>query len=418
MKTKATKIKRKKIDWYLTQPIKTQLEIMSHHMEICLIVINTLLDTAVEEYTGHRYDHDKPHDGRYYRWGYNPGSVQLGSQKLPVEVPRVYDKEQEGHIGLEMYEQLRHLPEQDRMMVQSVLHGLSTRDYGQVVDKLTDSFGISAGTVSRRFQEKSREELEAFEKRKLTGHRFIALVVDGKQLSGEQMVIALGITDEGNKIPLGVIQTTTENARSVKGLFRDLINRGLRFSNGILIIIDGAKGLHKAAVEVFGAKAVIQRCQWHKRENVVSYLPEEAKQTFRHKLQTAYRQPAYEDAKTQLMQIKAELEQINRSAAQSLEEGFEETLTINRLGLNMVFGRSLSTTNCIESVNSQLVKYTGRVKHWMNSEQRYRWVVFGLMDIENRLNKIGNYKKLVLLEKKIKEEVKSKMKRKTKKQVA
>ena len=214
MKTKTTKIQREKVDWYLNQPLQTQLELMSHHLEICRIVINTLLDTALEEYTGARYKHDKPHGSRYARWGYNPGSVKIGSQKLPIEVPRVYDKDESGHIPLEMYEQLKLLPEQDRMMVESVLHGLSTRDYGQVVDKLTDSFGISASTVSRRFQEKSRKELEAFEKRKLNDHRYVALIVDGKQLSGEQMIIALGITDQGCKIPLGVIQTTTENARS------------------------------------------------------------------------------------------------------------------------------------------------------------------------------------------------------------
>ena len=411
MNTKTTKIQREKIDWYLNQPLQTQLELMSHHLDICRIVINTLLDTAVEEYTGQRYTHDKPNGGRYARWGYNPGSVKLGSQKLPIEVPRVYDKQEAGHIPLEMYDQLKHLPEQDRMMVESVLHGLSTRDYSQVVDKLTDSFGISSATVSRRFREKSLKELEAFEKRKLNDHRYVAIIVDGKHLSGQQMIIALGVTDQGRKIPLGVIQSSTENARSIKGLFRDLINRGLRYDDGILIVIDGAKGLHKAAVDIFGVKAVIQRCQLHKRENVVSYLNEEDKQTFRHKLQTAYKQPDYEDAKTQLMQIKAELVPINRAAVKSLEEGLEETLTINRLGLNMIFGRSFATTNCIESVNSQLAKYTGRVKHWMNSEQRYRWVVSGLMEIENRLRKVGNYKKLDLLQSRLKEEVKRKSKK-------
>jgi len=107
------------------------------------------------------------------------------------------------------------------------------------------------------------------------------------------MVIVLGVTDQGNKIPLGVIQTTTENARSIKGLFRDLINRGLQYEDEILIVIDGSKGLHKAVKDIFGHKALIQRCQWHKRENVVSYLPKEMKREIRHRLQSAYRQPKY-----------------------------------------------------------------------------------------------------------------------------
>jgi transposase-like protein len=405
MKVKSTKINRKKVDWYLDQPFETQLELMKNHLEICRIVINTMLDTAAEEKSGPRYSHDKPHNGRYSRWGFNRGSVKLGSQKIPVEVQRIYDNEACRHVPLEQYDQLKQLPDQDRMMVQSVLHGLSMRDYEKVVDKLSDSFGISGGSVSRRFQEKSKAALEEFEKRKLNDHRFVALLVDGKEFSGQQMVIALGVTEQGNKIPLGVIQTTTENARSIKGLFRDLINRGLQYDDGILIVIDGSKGLYKAAKDVFEHKALIQRCQWHKRENVVSYLPEEMKREIRHRLQSAYRQPKYEDARAELLQIKKELEQVNRAAARSLEEGMEETLTIHKLGLIMVFSRSFGTTNCIESVNSQLRKYTGRVKHWMNSEQRYRWVICGLMEIEPRLKKVANYKKIPLLQKKLKEEV-------------
>ena len=405
MNTKSTKINRNKIDWYLNQPFETQLELMSNHLEICRIVINSMLDTAAEEQTGPRYSHNKPHNGRYSRWGFNPGSVQLGSQKIPVEVQRIYDNENSRNVPLELYDQLKQLPDQDRMMVQSVLHGLSMRDYEKVVDKLSDSFGISSGSVSRRFIEKSKAALEEFEKRKLNDHRFVALLVDGKEFSGQQMVIALGVTRQGNKVPLGVIQTTTENARSIKGLFRDLINRGLKYNDGILIVIDGSKGLYKAVKDVFGHKALIQRCQFHKRENVVSYLPEVMKPEIRHRLQSAYRQPKYEDAKAELIQIKTELEQLNRAAAKSLQEGMEETLTIHKLGLNMIFARSFGTTNCIESVNSQLRKYTGRVKHWMNSDQRYRWVVCGLMEIEPRLRKVANYKKIPLLQKKLKEEV-------------
>jgi len=293
MKVKCTKINRKKIDWYLDQPFETQLELMRNHLEICRIVINTMLDTAAEEQSGPRYSHDKPHNGRYSRWGFNRGSVKLGSQKIPVEVQRIYDNEACRHLPLELYAQLKQLPDQDRMMVQSVLHGLSMRDYEKVVDKLSDSFGISGGSVSRRFREKSKEALEEFEKRKLNDHRFVALFVDGKEFSGQQMVIVLGVTDQGNKIPLGVIQTTTENARSIKGLFRDLINRGLQYEDEILIVIDGSKGLHKAVKDIFGHKALIQRCQWHKRENVVSYLPKEMKREIRHRLQSAYRQPKY-----------------------------------------------------------------------------------------------------------------------------
>jgi len=397
MENKSKEIKRKKINWLLEQPIGTQLEIVSHYMEICRIFINSLIDQEVFEYTGERYNHNKPYNGRYSRWGYNPGSVKLGGQKIPIDVPRVFDKEDSKNIALEYYEKLKDLPHQDQQVILSVLRGLSMRDYGAVIDKLQDSFGLSSSSISRSFVEHSKEALEEFETRELTSEEFIAIFMDGKCLAKQQMVIALGITITGRKIPLGVIQTTTENSTSIKGLLKNLIERGLKFENGLLFIIDGSKGMRKAILETFGNSAVIQRCQWHKRENVVSYLNEKDQQHFRKRLQAAYREPTYAKAKENLLSIHQELKNLNRSAANSLKEGLEETLTLHRLEINELFDRSFSTTNCIENLNSQLTKYIRKVKRWMSSDQRYRWVVLGMMESENRMKRVQNYKDLDLL---------------------
>ncbi|MEQ8627991.1 IS256 family transposase [Ekhidna sp.] len=397
-------INREKLEWLFDQPFDVKAMLLSQHLEICKLLVNSILEEEVGQYAGRRYERDRPYEGRYSRYGYNPGSVKIGSEKVRVDVPRIYDKELEKHKSLEHYEALRELPAQGEKELQAVLHGLSTRDYSSVMQMLSESFGMSSSSVSRSFIQQSSEKLEAFEKRKLE-EDYVALFIDGKSLSGQQMVIVLGVTEKGDKVPLGVIQATTENANSIAELLRGLIDRGLSFEEGILVVIDGGKGLRKAVDQVFGHKAVVQRCQWHKRENVVSYLPEHQQDLYRKKLQSAYSLQEYEKAKVRLMKIHQELKTLNRSAANSLEEGMEETLTIQRLGLHFHFNRSFSTTNCIENLNSQLGKYLRNVKRWVNSDQRYRWVVCGMMEAEIKMRKVSNYKMLYQMKERLLEEI-------------
>jgi transposase-like protein len=159
-------------------------------------------------------------------------------------------------------------------------------------------------------------------------------------------------------------------------------------------VIDGAKGLRKGVVEVLGKKALIARCQWHKRENVVSYLSRERQGEYRRKLQSAYERPTYDAAKGGLLAIRRELRLVNESAAASLDEGMEETLLLHRLGMFDKIGRSFKTTNCIENVNRQLELYTGRVSRWRHSDQRRRWVATALLEIEPRLRRIRGHEHL------------------------
>lgn len=398
-------LKRKKLSWLLDQSLDIKFEILQHHFEIVRLLINEILYTEVESLCGRRYSHKKPHKGRYSRWGHNPGSVKVGNQRIRLDVPRVYDQSEQENISLQNYNQLRKLGKIDDQLSKAILLGVSMGDYQQVVDHLLDSFGLSRSTVSKQFIEQSSDKLKQFEKRSLQPYNFVALFIDGKSLAKEQMIIVLGVTEKGDKIPLGFIQSYTENSSSIKELLCELIDRGLDYKAGLLCVIDGSRGIHKAVKDTFGHYVLIQRCQWHKRENIVSYLSEQDQVYYRKQLNKAYRSESYQEAKQQLMAIKSELEKKNRGAVRSLQEGLEETLTLHQLGLVDLFSRSFSTTNCLENLNSQLDKYIGKVKHWKTSDQRYRWVASGLIEIEKRMRKVNNYKKLYLLREKILKEI-------------
>ena len=395
----------------LSASISTKFHLLAHYTELARMLAYQLIDEEVASLAGARYERDRPYEGRYVRWGTNPGSIKLGDERLPIEVPRVRDRSDQVERPLESYQAMHAglnveaLLEED-LLRKRLLKGLSTRDYGEVASAFVDSFGLSQSSVSRRFVERSRRALETFEARRFDEERFLALWLDGKYLAKEQIVIALGLTEDGRKLPLAFIQTTTENAGSIKGLLRSLIDRGFSFGEGLLVIIDGSKGLKKAVDEVFGDYGVVQRCQWHKRENVVSYLKPKDQNLYRGKLKRAYLEPGYEKAKAALLDIHKELKTLNRSAANSLMEGLEETLTIQRLGLHEDLSSILRTTNSIENLNSQLVKYLGRVKHWMDSDQRMRWVASALLEIEQRMRRIGFRDKLPLLENALRIELK------------
>jgi putative transposase len=398
---KNSEINKENLEWYLSQPRDLQYQLFQNFVDVAKLHYNQLMEDEKASKTGKKYE--RPN--RYSRWGKNPGSILIGEEKVPVEVPRFYDKEEQRTEESAYYRQLHELPMPTEEVLKKVIKGLSQKDYAEVTRSVLESFGMSQSTVSRRFIEESKKRLEEFESRDLGDYDFIALIIDGKYLSRDNIVIALGVTITGLKVPLGFIQATTENNESVKGLLKNLINRNFRFEEGLLTITDGSKGLKKAVEETFGNLSINQRCQWHKRENVVSYLREEEKNIFRGKLQRAYDEPDYEEAKRRILGIRDELKKINRSAANSLDEGLEETLTMHRLGLVEELGRSFTTTNLIENLNSQLIKYLRKVKRWINPEMKSRWVAVALLEVENKMRRINNYDKLHLLRTAIKSEL-------------
>ena len=399
--TKSTTISRDNFTWLFEQPLDIKVNMLQQHLSICQLVINQILEEEVKHLSGERYSHDKPHEGQYSRYGFNPGSVNIGGKKLKIDVPKIRDDSDGSFKSLETYSELKKLDAFDEQTMQGVLHGLSTRDYRGVIDHLEEGFGLSKSSVSSKFIKASEQCLKEFEERDISEHKLVAVFIDGKDLMRQQMVIVLGITEGGEKVVLGFVQTTTENSKAIGELFVQLKQRGLQYQEGLLFVIDGSKGLKKAIEEQFGEKAVIQRCTWHKRENVLSYLSENLHDEIKKEYNKALEETTYKDAKEAMEQLIKKLKKINLQAGRSLEEGLEELLALHKVGVSEDFSVSFSTTNCIESLNSQLKKYVGRVTNWSTSDQRYRWVATALMKIETRMKKVDNFKNIKQLKKAI-----------------
>ena len=274
--------------------------------------------------------------------------------------------------------------------------GVSTREYRAAAEAVPEAFGIAKSSVSRRFIRASADALRHFHTRRHDDREWWVLLLDGKPFADDQVVIALGVTTDGEKRVLGLVQTATENKRSCATFVRELVERGFAAPQGLLVVLDGAQGLRAAVRDVFGEDIAVQRCQWHKRENVLSYSPKSKHPEWRRKLQAAYAHAAYADAQHALQRLVRELATLNESAARSVEEGLEETLTLHRLALHADLRRSLSTTNLIESVMAQIERKTQRVDHWRTSDQKQRWCAATLLQIEQNFRRIRGLKHLPL----------------------
>ena len=359
--------------------------------------VEEALQREVTALAGARYAH---HDGAsgIARWGTQRGSIYLADQKLPITVPRVRDLHAKTELPLATYAQLQTPRASDVGLFRRVLAGVSTREYKAAAEAVPEAFGIEKSSVSRRFIRASAHALRQFHARRHDDREWLVLLLDGKTFAEDQVVIALGVTATGEKRVLGLVQTATENKRSCAAFLRELVERGFTAPHGLLVILDGAKGLRAAVRDVFGDDVAVQRCQWHKRENVMSYLTRPQQIVWRRKLHAAYAHGSYADAKRALLKLVQELAVVNESAARSLEEGLDETLTLHRLGVDPDLRKSLHTTNLIESVMAQIERKTQRVDHWRNSDQKQRWVAATLLQVEAKFRCVRGFKHLALLQ--------------------
>ena len=386
----------------LSCDLNTRVEMIQALIPIGLMAVAEQLKEEVKHLTGERYSRQGGLPG-HHRWGSQPRSIYLSDQKMRIDVTRVRNSVKNEEVPLNTCQALQSPRQADEGLLRRILLGLSCRNYESCAEATPEAFGLSCSTVSRRFIQASSRKLKDLVERDLSAYDFVALFIDGKSFAEDEMIIALGVTSKGEKIPLGFIQAATENERVVKSFLNGLLGRGLSIEEGILCIIDGAKGLYSAIRKVFTDRALIQRCQWHKRENVVSYLPKSLQAIWRRRLQKAYEKSTYEEARNALNRLKPELKLLNESALASLEEGLEETLTLHRLGLFTQLGISLKTTNCIESVMSMVGQYTDKVDYWKNSSQKHRWIASALLEIEPRLRRIKGYRYLPLLRRALKQ---------------
>jgi putative transposase len=381
-------------------PLEEELGALDTRIALIQALIPLGLDAVAEELqeevtrlAGGRYTR-KDNQNPNRRWGSQQGSVYLSDQKVPIPVPRVRNVVTDEEVSLQTYHHLQRPRKMDEGLLLRMIKGIATRSYQACAEAIPKAFGLSSSTVSRRFIKASAEKLKQFRKRSLAQYDLVALFIDGKTFADQEMIIALGVTIEGDKIPLGFVQAATENERVCRQFIRSLLKRDLVYHKGLLCLIDGSKGLYAALTKALSGYVVIQRCQWHKRENVSAYLPKGKQDEIKKALQHAYDLPTYQEAKAALDALKPELALMNESAQNSLEEGLEETLTLHRLGLMPQLKQSFRTTNCIESLNSMVAQLTRNVKRWTNSNQRSRWLATALLDIEPRLRRIKGFRSL------------------------
>lgn len=338
------------------------------------------------------------------RYGSNPGTVRLGNQKIPIQVPRV--RGLQGEIPLESYRLLHDGVALEEALLAQLFGGVSTRGFAKAQLPHPGAIGTSKSSTSRQLVKASAARLKEFQGRDLSALDLVAVFVDGKFFGDCQMVIALGVGLDGTKHCLGFVETDTENRRALADMFRSLIARGLKQEQPYLFIIDGSKGLRAAIRDVFGRNAVVQRCQWHKRENIVSYMPKGSQQALRQQIQRAYDRPTLAETIKALEALESTLLETNQSAARSLEEGRDETLTLHRLGLQASLGASFRTTNCIESLNALAEQKCGRVDSWKNSNHRQRWLAMALLEVEPHLRRVRGYAQMGKIRAMVEQDVK------------
>jgi len=372
---------------YEEMEASSRMDLIAALIPLGLKAVADELQREVRELAGPRYSR-----GSVSRHGRNQGSVVLGGQRLAIDVPRVRDGEHE--IPLRTYQQLHHGGSIEDAALVRVLKGLSCREYREAALAVPEAFGLSSSSVSRTFIQGSQKQLKALMERDLSSIDIVAILIDGKSFAQDDLITTVGVTIEGNRVVLGFTEAATENARVTGAFLRSLLDRGLNINQGVLIVVDGSKGLISAIKQTFAGNALIQRCQWHKRENVVGYVSQEEQPFLRRALQKAYERPTEEEARHELLKIREDLEERNLSAVRSLDEGLEETLTLHHLGVFPLLGRSLKTTNGIESIHAAVQRRCGRVTHWKNSSQRQRWLAATLLDLEPRLNRICGYRHL------------------------
>lgn len=390
-------------DEYDDLELDSKIEFVRNLAQLGMMHVQEILEQNVSALAGPRYSRGDQWAGS--RHGSNPGSVRMAGQTVPIRVPRVRGNGQE--IPLETYTALQKQgAAADQALMKRVLYGISCRNYEAAAEAIPGAIGLSSSTISRRFVAASAAQLRAFQERDLSDEDIVVLFLDGKTFSEDTMVVALGVTMSGEKRFLGFVETDTETEKVLTPFLRSLLERGLDVSAGLLVVIDGGKGLRSAVNKALKGRAVVQRCTWHKRENVVGHLAKSDQPSWRRRLQKAYDRPTEAEARKQLLALHKELEQKNQSAAASLAEGFEETLTLHRLGVFPLLGRSLKTTNCIESVNSAVEERCAKVDAWKNSNQKQRWLATALMDIEPRLRRIMGNKHLPKLRAAIQQELK------------
>jgi putative transposase len=363
-------------------------------------VLHELMAEEVDEVVGPKGKHDP---GRVaVRHGHEAGEVTLGGRRVAVERPRVRSADGESEVALSTY---RHFADRDplsRVVLEQMLAGVSTRRFERTREPVgteveAEARSASKSAVSREFVARTRENLDALMSRRLDDVRLAVLMIDGICLKERTNVVALGITTDGVKIPLGLWEGSTENAAVATALLSNLVGRGLDVEQGVLCVLDGAKALRKAVRDVLGVNTPVQRCVRHKERNVLDHLPERDRPAVKRRLRRAWADTDHDRALDTLRALAQELDRSRPGAAASLREGLEETLTLTRLGIKGSLRTTLQSTNPCESMIECVRRSARNVKRWQSGDMCLRWTAAGMLEAEHQFRRIIGYRDLAKL---------------------
>jgi putative transposase len=376
----------------------TKRDLLNWVQELGLEALADVFESEVLALSGEKGRHRA--DRTHHRWGSTPTELPFGGRRIRVERPRVRTKS-----GREVrLPSVRRFQAEDPLpdrVVEQILLGVSTRGYAASLGPAPPGVkgrGTSKSAASRHLVERMGRKVEDYLSRSLGDVKLLGLMLDGIEVAKHTVIVALGISEDGSKLPLGLWQGSTENATLCTALLQDLLQRGLKADGRLLCVIDGGKGIRKALGDVLGDLAVIQRCQLHKRRNLRDHLPKSAQLHVDRVLREAYASTKADTARKRLRGLVSWLESNgHEGAAASLREGMEETLTVLKLELPTSLRRSLSTTNAIESMLSSVRHVSRNVKRWKGGAMVRRWVAMGVIAAQRRFRRIKGHRDMSAL---------------------
>jgi putative transposase len=365
-----------------------------------LTVVHQLMEFEVDHVVGPKGKWNSDRTAK--RHGHERGSMTLGGRRVGVSRPRMRTADDEHELPVVSYEYFADRDPLTRAVMDRMLAGVSTRKFAVVGEPVGEdveasSSSTSKTSVSEMFIERTGTALVELMSRRLDDVRLAVMMLDGMEIADRTHVVALGITTEGVKIPLGLWEGSTENATLARTLLADLVDRGLDPEQAILFVVDGGKAIRRAIRDVFGERALVHRCHRHKERNVCDLLPERDRPAILAKIRGAWALKDHALAEQRLELLASELERTWPDAAGSLREGLEETLTLMRLGICGQLAKTLCSTNPCESM-IEIVRYTQRnVKRWQEGDMRRRWTAAGMLVAERQFRRIIGYRDLAKL---------------------
>jgi putative transposase len=369
-------------------------------VRVGLAVLQETMEWEVDRVVGPKGRHDRGRAAK--RHGHARGEVTLGGRRVPVSRPRVRSVDDRHEVRLDSYREFAARDPLSEVVAERILAGVSTRQYRRTQEPVgreveDECRSTSRSAVSRQFIRRARTALAELLARRLDQLELVALMIDGLELDERCHVVALGVTIDGTKVPLGLWEGSTENATTVTALLADLQERGLGFDQPILCVIDGAKALSKAIRAVIGNHTPIQRCVVHKTRNVCDQLPKDQRPWVRAKLRAAWAEEDYPKALSSLKALARALEHQHPAAAASLKEGMTDTLTVTRFGITGRLKRTLQSTNTIENLFSRVRRTQHNIKRWQGGDMRQRWTAAGILDAERNFRRIKGKHQLARL---------------------